>query len=812
MNIKTNKQWRSYFRYLPGGFALFLSALAFSVLGILAAILAYSHYDYKNSQKKLFIEKWDSIAERISRESSKAINSAGLIDDEFASYLYWIPAISKEIVAIKLADNQNNPIYTTGVSGGASELIDRCAEDALNGSIQFIFPKDSGLLHTIIATPIYIDEKIEAVLLLKVNDSPEKIGIKIAIFKPVLFAGVLITLWAAIVIFSFVRLKNKADAAEKINLLQSRLANPASEKSKEIIENGLNDIATVFAVKAGSVYVKNTFSGVFELKAHYPSTDKKNRNQTTVDFEPGDPRLQAITRKESILYNKNTKRPLSLKDIKGTEGEINIALPLISNSIAYGVLNLIVSEKKMLKANSLLRLKKILEIYSFSIFRALEVEQKTSYGDNLLYILDIIESISSADFIKTALGKISEKIASTPAVTFCSIFIMDERNKCLVLVAEAFSGEGLSRKPENIRIDIDEMPVHKVALISGQSQILRYDEIEKLSLNKHNLYNPRMKDSTIQILPLIAGNLRIGCLSLGTVEEVDGSYDKKEFFDNIAHYLSLVLNNLLRYFEIKKSFDQLRATHDKQLKIAKLDAIAELANGISGNLDSTMQLFMNDLDSLRVLKDHGALSEIIESISGHINTYELILEKFKGIYVGSSPERLHLIELATILKTAESRLQEESSKWSVNLDKIRIITLNSGSGQILGDENELFRAISNIVLNAAEAMPYGGDIIIESKVEGKMAILEIKDQGSGMNDSEIIRIFEPFFTTKEGLARGLGLSIAHRIVVHHNGEIVAESEPGKGSRITIKIPLIDPEQTALYSSKKKSTGGLPLSS
>ncbi|UCE66585.1 MAG: hypothetical protein JSU85_00800 [Candidatus Zixiibacteriota bacterium] len=810
MKEKPNKPLQTHLRYFPGGFTLLLSALAISAIGILTAIMVYSHYNYKNSQKKLFMEKWDSIALSISREASSAINDAGLIDDEFASYLYWIPAISKEIVAIKLVDNQNNPIYTTGISDGDGVLIDECAKNALDGKNQFLFPEDSGILHTIIATPVYINEKIGAVLLLTVNDYPENIGIKSAIFKPVLLAAVFLLLWIAVVMVFFLMMKNKVYAAEKISRLQLRLANPGTEKSKLIIEKGFDDIMTVFGFRAGAIYIKNPLSREFELKAYYPPLDKNAQKRVSINFEPGDPCLQAITHNKSIIYDNITNRPLSLKDINKTDSEVNAALPLLSESLVYGVLNVTLSGKRAINANWLLILKQTLEIFSASIFAALESEEKTSRNNSLLYILDMIELISSADFVNTALGKISEKIASSPGATFCSIFIMDEKNKRLILAAEAFSGEGLSLKPENITIDIDEMPVHKIALISGQSQILRFDEIEKLSLSKHDLYHPIMENSTIRIIPLIAGNTRIGCFSIGTIEDGDDLYNKKESFDNIAHYLSLILKNILLYSDIKKSFEQLRATHDKQLTQAKFVVIADLGRGMAGNLDSIMQPLLDDIKKLRDLKSVDSLSDIVESLVSHIDRYKFVLQKFEDFASTEPDKRHHQIEVALILEKMEQRLKEDSSGWSVNLDKIRMVILNSGSGQILGDEGKLYTAISNIVLNAAEAMPYGGDIVLESRIEGRRAILEISDQGSGMNDTEINRIFEPFFTTKQGPARGLGLSLAHKIISLHNGEIDVRSKPGKGSSFTIKIPLLDPEQTALYDSKKKSSSGIPL--
>jgi len=467
--------------------------------------------------------------------------------------------------------------------------------------------------------------------------------------------------------------------------------------------------------------------------------------------------------------------------------------------------------KKQFNSDSFLMLKRSVEIYSISLLGALEMEEKTLDGKGLLYILDLIKTVSSTDSFQTVSGLISEKIASTPGVTFCRVFIMNERSKSLSLVAEAFSGEGSSRKPDDIVVDIEEMPIHKVALLSGQSQILPHDEIEKLKLEKLNLLKPRMKNSTIQILPLLAGNRRVGCLSIGLAETEKIPYGKKDFFDNIAYYLSSIISMVMQYSEINLTLEQLTSSYDKKLRLAKLDAISDLANGISKNLDEILQLFLGDIENLQVLKEDESLSEVIQSINSHMNTYRFILDKFKGFSIPGSTEKLHQMELARLLKTVEIRFGDDMADGSKIPDNVRIITINSGSGQILGDDDELFKAVFNIVLNAVESMPYGGDITIESKIEGRMALLEIADRGSGMNEGELRRIFEPFFTTKKGIARGLGLSIAHKIAVMHGGDIDVESEPGRGSKFYIRIPLIDPEQTALYSARKKSTDGIPLS-
>jgi signal transduction histidine kinase len=805
----TNTLYRTG-RFIRGGFTFYVSGLAISLMGILIAFLVYSHFSYKSSQKKLFMEKWDLIAERISREASKSITNAGIIDDDFASYLYWIPAISNDIVAIRLVDIQNNPIYATGAGGEADELMDECTRTALKGNRRFVFPDHSGIVHTIIAVPVYINEKVEAALLLTVDDSPEKIGVKSAFLKPFYYVVIAIFLLALILFISIIRVRAKADKSEFIHRLQTRLANPLCGNMKEILGDGLNEIATSFTFKAGSICVRNAISGQYELMAYYPQ-DKNARKLATLNFEPADPRLQAVAQNKILLYDKYTKKSISLKDVGKSNREIEIVLPLNAESAAVGILNLTLSDKRFFNAEVLLNLKQISEILSYSILRALEKEDIITRGNNLQYILDLIESVRVTSPMSDILGNISEKIASTPGVTFCRIFLTDDKNKSLELVAEAVSGEGSSRKPDNLVIDLEEMPIHKVAMISGQSQLLRSDELEKLSLKKHNLDNSKIDECDIQIIPLIFGGLSMGCLTVGTVSPGEEHFANKDILENIAHYLSSILQILLPYSRMKKSFDHLTDTHRRDLRLARFEAISELANGITRNLDVTMNSFLEDLRKLSVLKQEHSLSVIIRSINEHIAAYQQMLEKFRAFSTINSAGKLHRVELAGFIKKAENNLALDMESWPVNAGKLRVLTLNSGSGQIFADEDELYKALSCIILNAAEAMPYGGDITIESKVDGKMAVLEIKDQGSGMNDSEVKNIFQPFFTTKEGLARGLGLSIAHRIIILHNGRLDVESEPGRGSTFIIRIPLIDPEQTALYTLKKKSSGSIPLS-
>ncbi len=97
-------------------------------------------------------------------------------------------------------------------------------------------------------------------------------------------------------------------------------------------------------------------------------------------------------------------------------------------------------------------------------------------------------------------------------------------------------------------------------------------------------------------------------------------------------------------------------------------------------------------------------------------------------------------------------------------------------------------AIDNIIRNAVEAMPAGGTLTVHLRQENARAELSIEDTGPGILPENLSRLFEPLFTTKEG-GVGFGLALAKTVVERHNGSIEATSEPGKGARFTIRLPL-----------------------
>jgi signal transduction histidine kinase len=113
--------------------------------------------------------------------------------------------------------------------------------------------------------------------------------------------------------------------------------------------------------------------------------------------------------------------------------------------------------------------------------------------------------------------------------------------------------------------------------------------------------------------------------------------------------------------------------------------------------------------------------------------------------------------------------------------------------RVQGNRAQLLRALHNIVSNAIQAVaPDDGTIRVNCRCEGPEASIEVADNGVGMTPDVLDHLFDPYFTTKpEGEGTGLGTVIAKKVIEEHNGSIDVKSEPGKGTTVAIRLPLMD---------------------
>ena len=125
---------------------------------------------------------------------------------------------------------------------------------------------------------------------------------------------------------------------------------------------------------------------------------------------------------------------------------------------------------------------------------------------------------------------------------------------------------------------------------------------------------------------------------------------------------------------------------------------------------------------------------------------------------------------------------------------------------VMGAMHQLYQVIMNVITNAMQAMPAGGDLHVRITETGNRVLCRITDSGPGVPPEELPRIFEPLYTTKAG-GHGLGLALSYRFIRSHGGEIVAECAPGAGLTIAITLPAYHPLDGAIPAADALATRG-----
>ena len=223
-------------------------------------------------------------------------------------------------------------------------------------------------------------------------------------------------------------------------------------------------------------------------------------------------------------------------------------------------------------------------------------------------------------------------------------------------------------------------------------------------------------------------------------------------------------------------------------KVATLGRVAaqvahEVRNPLAGLLLYSEHL-KSKIDGKLPNGDVQLIDKIIGTINNLTATTEQILNFARPVTL--APRRVDLNEVA---RDVTQLLSTEIAAHSIETK------LELASSPVTGmlDEPSIRATTLNLVLNAVQAMPAGGHLTISTSTSDGKLLLLIKDTGKGMSPDQIKQIFEPFNTTKSrGL--GLGMPYAQKIIHQHGGQIVVESQPGKGTDVRIELPASERNQ------------------
>jgi len=220
--------------------------------------------------------------------------------------------------------------------------------------------------------------------------------------------------------------------------------------------------------------------------------------------------------------------------------------------------------------------------------------------------------------------------------------------------------------------------------------------------------------------------------------------------------------------------------------------LSELAGGLAHEIRNPLSTLMVNLqllgEDLRALEDEAGDTRRrsllkVEAVRREAERLRHLLDDFLRV---AGPCRLEL-ESADLNPCVEELVEFFSPQADAAGVRLHVAL----SGEPLPsriDPQLLKQALLNLLINAQEAMPDGGEIMVRTRREPNRAVLEISDTGPGIPPGRQSQVFRPFFSTK-ARGTGLGLSTTLRIVTEHGGSLNLHSEPGKGSCFTIRLPM-----------------------
>jgi len=224
-----------------------------------------------------------------------------------------------------------------------------------------------------------------------------------------------------------------------------------------------------------------------------------------------------------------------------------------------------------------------------------------------------------------------------------------------------------------------------------------------------------------------------------------------------------------------------------QLQVSeRLAAVGRITAGVAHEVKNplnSMRLWLENLkESLPADRDGGA-QQAVQVLDKEIDRLDAVVKRFLD-FTRPMELKLEATNLAELLRDVLSVSQPQLRKAGIEADEL----LGNGVPEVWADRDLLKQAVLNLVLNAVEAMPSGGELHVELARRGEMAEIRVSDTGKGIPLENQQKIFQLFFTTRPG-GSGIGLATTFRIVQLHNGSIDFHSEIGRGTTFRIELPL-----------------------
>jgi len=317
--------------------------------------------------------------------------------------------------------------------------------------------------------------------------------------------------------------------------------------------------------------------------------------------------------------------------------------------------------------------------------------------------------------------------------------------------------------------------------------------------------------------PLLVESKVFGVLIAARREVESFSSGDCEFLRQLSEHVALAANQAQLHAALQQAYDDLRRTQQAVMQQERLRALGQMASGIAHDINNAISPITLYTESL--LENDPSLStrarSYLETIQHAIEDVAETVARMREFYREREPQMT--LTRVPINRLVEQVLNLTHARWSdIPQQRGKMIEMRTELAEelpaFMGVESEIRDALTNLVINAADAMPEGGTLTLRTrKVDGSSPengapispriCVEICDTGIGMDEETRRRCLEPFYTTKGERGTGLGLAMVYGMAQRHAGEIEIDSERGRGTTVRLMFPVADVSPNAVVTSQ-----------
>jgi len=408
-------------------------------------------------------------------------------------------------------------------------------------------------------------------------------------------------------------------------------------------------------------------------------------------------------------------------------------------------------------------------------FQRTKLDLRTSI-DELIQVQKLSETITATLNLDAILASLAESSRQVVEYEVCGVFLFKPDNSDLeALYVDPPSEEFKDR----VHFQWEEGILDWVI---EQSRISVFPDIQVSPVGCQ-------KERNFIVAPLSLKEKNLGVFVLYTDRPKDAFTNQDmTLLSILTDQTAIAIENSRLYEQLEQANQRLKRSQSQLIQSEKMAAVGQLANGMAHEINNPLQIILSKVQLLLI--DFEKMPELVEGLKLIEENTVRIARITKALLDfadhNSARSEKAPLDINSLIQKVASLVTYQLKCSGIKL----IIETEEELPLVKADSSQIEQVCLNLISNARHAMPEGGKLTIKTSRGDEFVQVDFMDTGEGIPEKELSRIFEPFFTTRSNQGNpGLGLSNSYGIIQRHGGTIEVQSQVGKGSTFTLRLPV-----------------------